>query len=56
MTAAEQEHDEVWGPYASYDDVARVEYGRRLWRLREQGASLRAMAREIPPVFGSFFK
>ena len=25
----------VWGPYPSYDDVARFEYGRRLWRLPE---------------------
>lgn len=24
--------------------------------LREQGTSLRCIAREIPPVFGSFFK
>lgn len=24
-------------------------------RLRERGASLRSIAREIPPVFGSFF-
>ena len=102
MTAAEQEHDAVWGPYASYDDVTRFEYGRLLWRqpvmrqrllahwrderhphrerferqremietilsanespveidqrLREQGISLRAAAREIPPVFGSFFQ
>jgi hypothetical protein len=23
---------EVWGPYVVYDDVARFEYGRRLWR------------------------
>jgi hypothetical protein len=99
MTIAEQ--DEVWGPYASYDDVARFTYGRRLWRqpemrrrllahwlderhphrerflvqreiieeilstdesqasldrrLRARGASLRSVAREIPPVFGSFF-
>lgn len=22
----------VWGPYASYDEVARFEYGRRFWR------------------------
>ena len=22
----------VWGAYPSYDDVARFEYGRRLWR------------------------
>ena len=99
MTSAEQEQVEVWGPYVSYDDVARFEYGRRLWRqpamrqrllahwlderhphrerfleqrplvedilstdeppaaldrrLRQGGWSLRAAAREIPPVFGS---
>ena len=92
---------EIWGPYPNYDDIARFEYGRRLWRfedmrgrllrhwtdarhpyherfgeqrqlieeilnstaspleidssLRKRGTSLRAMAREIPPVFGSFF-
>jgi len=91
----------VWGPYPNYDDIARFEYGRRLWRmtdmrerllrhwtderhpyhhrfaeqrelieevlrsteseemldsrLRERGTSLRCIAREIPPVFGSFF-
>lgn len=91
----------VWGPYANYDDIARFQYGRRLWkhpafrarflrhwlderhpyrerfmeqralieevldsteapavldaRLRQRGASLRSIAREIPPVFGSFF-
>jgi len=100
MTLNEQA--EVWGPYVSYDDVARFTYGQRLWRqpamrtrllnhwlderhphcgrflvqreliedvlstkespvsldkrLRSQGTSLRAVAREIPPVFGSFFK
>jgi len=100
MTTAEQ--TEVWGPYASYDDVARFDYGQRLWRqpamrrrllahwlderhphrerfltrreiveeilstdespvsldrrLRERGTSLRSVAREIPPVFGSFFE
>ena len=93
---------DVWGPYANYDDVARFEYGRRLWRsqdmrsrlvrhwtdqrhphhdryqqhrdlidevlgsedspeeldrrLRERRTSLRCVAREIPPVFGSFFR
>ena len=92
---------QVWGPYPNYDDVARFEYGRRLWKipqmrdrllahwlderhpgrdrflgqraaveallassevvseldagLRRAGSSLRCMAREIPPVFGSFF-
>lgn len=93
--------ESVWGPYPNYDDIARFEYGRRLWRLhsmrsrllshwldsrhpyrdrflrqrslieevleseaepteidqrlRAIGASLRCVAREIPPVFGSFF-
>lgn len=89
-------------PYLPYDDLARLEYGRMLWRkaefrerlrqhwlderhphherfagrqqdveailsdprddldqidrdLRANGTSLRAMLREIPPVFGSFF-
>jgi len=23
----------LWGPYPNYDDIARFEYGRRLWRL-----------------------
>ena len=91
----------VWGSYPNYDDIARFEYGRRLWRLpemrfrllrhwtderhpykerfeerralieeilcsfeseadldrrlRARGTSLRCVAREIPPVFGSFF-
>jgi hypothetical protein len=91
----------VWGDYPNWDDVARFEYGRRLWRLPEMRArllahwrderhphrerfnancslveeilqseeriecldarlrarntSLRCAAREIPPVFGSFF-
>ena len=95
------ENGTVWGAYPNYDDVARFEYGRRLWRLpntrarllahwldprhphrerfierremiekildstkpeaeldaelREHGTSLRCLAREIPPVFGSFF-
>jgi len=92
---------DVWGPYPNYDDIARFEYGRLLWRdskmrarllahwlderhphrerfierratiedvlnstdseaeldgqLRRSGTSLRCVAREIPPVFGSFF-
>ena len=91
----------IRGPYPNYDDIARFEYGRRLWRdaqmrarllqhwtdvrhphherfqerrqvieeilnstvapeeldalLRDRGTSLRCVAREIPPVFGSFF-
>jgi hypothetical protein len=93
--------ESVWGPYPNYDDIARFDYGRRMWKLpdmrarllahwtdarhpyqhrfhaqyqlleevlcsvesaseldrklRERGTSLRCLAREIPPVFGSFF-
>ena len=92
----------IWGRYRNYQDEARLEYGRLLWRrsdLREsllqhwlderhpwherfaekrelieeilssslesealnrkllsRGTSLRCVTREIPPVFGSFFK
>jgi len=24
--------EKVWGPYPNYDDIARFEYGRMLWR------------------------
>jgi hypothetical protein len=90
-----------WGKYPNYDDIARFEYGRRMWRLpdmrarllvhwlderhpyrerfieqrqiiegvleslesaeeidlklRARNTTLRCIAREIPPVFGSFF-
>ena len=100
-TATTERERSVWGPYPNYDDIARFEYGRRMWRLpemrerllahwlddrhpyrnrfceqrslieevlssdanvevldsklRERGASLRSVAREIPPVFGSFW-
>jgi hypothetical protein len=29
-----EQNDEtmVWGPYPNYDDIARFEYGRRLWK------------------------
>jgi hypothetical protein len=96
-----KEKNSVWGAYPNYDDIARFEYGRRMWRLpsmrarlvahwtderhpyrqrfieqraaldevlssdvppaeldrrlRGRGTSLRCLAREIPPVFGSFF-
>lgn len=33
---------DVRGPYAQYDDVARFEYGRRLWRLPAMRACLLA--------------
>ena len=99
--ATQPDETAVWGNYPNYDDVARFEYGRRLWRipemrarllahwlderhpyrdrfldrrvlleevldspntpveldtdLRRRGTSLRCLAREIPPVYGSFF-
>ena len=92
---------DIWGPYPNYDDIARFEYGRRLWKypdmrarflahwlderhphrerfleqrelieevlaspdspaelqrkLLRRGTSVRCVAREIPPIFGSFF-
>ena len=101
QTVAETVFLRVWGPYPNYDDIARFEYGRRMWkladmrarllrhwtdqrhpyserfqerreliegvlnsiedegqldeRLRLRETSLRCVAREIPPVFGSFF-
>ena len=100
-TDTSKSENTVWGPYPNYDDIARFQYGRMLWRLpdmrsrlvrhwtderhphknrflrqrelieevlrsteseeeldgrlRARGTSLRCMAREIPPVFGSFF-
>ena len=100
-TACDNEIASVWGAYPNYNDIARFDYGRLLWRsaemrsrllghwldgrhpyrdrfldrrslieevlasnespaaldtrLRAQGTSLRCIAREIPPVFGSFF-
>jgi hypothetical protein len=33
---------EVWGPYANYDDVARFQYGRLLWRQPDVRARLLA--------------
>ena len=100
MTTTGVEFTAIWGAYPNYDDIARLEYGRMMWRrpamrarlllhwldprhpyrerfLRQRalieeslescddgalqhrllsaGSSLRCMAREIPPVFGSFW-
>lgn len=30
----------VWGPYPNYDDIARFEYGRRLWKYPDFRARL----------------
>lgn len=32
----------IWGPYPNYDDVARLEYGRRMWRLPDMRRRLLA--------------
>ena len=104
MTARTQNEmlKEVWGEYPDWQALARLVYGRRMWRLpemrarlivhwtdarhphgdrfqghrelieevlasslpddqldralRERQTSLRCVARDIPPVFGSFFK
>ena len=32
--------DLVWGRYPNYQDIARFEYGRRMWRLPEMRARL----------------
>ena len=101
MKTSDSDFTAVWGAYPNYDDIARFEYGRMMWRrpamkarlvahwtdprhphcerfaerrallesvlgstepaalldarLRESETSLRCVAREIPPVFGSFF-
>src|ERR1043166_9459091 len=100
-TTLDEAHSRIWGSYCNYQDEARFEYGRRMWRIPEMRArllehwlderhpwrerfierrplieeiltselapeelnrqllwrrtSLRCVAREIPPVFGSFF-
>ena len=30
----------VWGPFPNYDDIARFQYGRRMWHLRDMRARL----------------
>lgn len=32
MSPPSDEDSEVWGPYATYQDIARFEYGRRMWQ------------------------
>jgi len=41
-TDQDGQNAEIWGPYASYDDVARFEYGRLLWRQPAMRARLLA--------------
>lgn len=39
-TATDSVRSTVWGPYPNYDDIARFEYGRRMWRLPAMRARL----------------
>jgi hypothetical protein len=32
MKAIAGEFTEIWGAYPNYDDIARLEYGRMMWR------------------------
>ena len=32
--------ESIWGPYRNYQDEARLEYGRRMWRIPEMRARL----------------
>jgi hypothetical protein len=39
-TAHQETESSVWGPYPNYDDIARFEYGRRLWKYPDIRARL----------------
>ena len=41
-TDLDRQDAEIWGPYANYDDVARFQYGRLLWRQPAMRARLLA--------------
>jgi hypothetical protein len=48
---------EVWGPYPNYDDIARFEYGRRMWRLPDMRQRLLAhWCDERHPYHDRFFE
>lgn len=40
MSELSNQDSEVWGPYASYQDIARFEYGRRMWQRPRMKARL----------------
>jgi hypothetical protein len=40
LEATQDAVDPVWGPYPNYDDLARFQYGRMLWRLPDVRARL----------------
>ena len=42
MTMTDDEFTAIWGAYPNYDDIARFEYGRRMWRRPAMRARLLA--------------
>jgi len=42
MNAHANPPPDPWGPYVNYDDVARLDYGRRMWRLPDMRRRLAA--------------
>ena len=42
MTTTADEFTEIWGAYPNYDDIARLEYGRMMWRRPAMRARLLA--------------
>jgi hypothetical protein len=40
MTMSDAEFTEIWGAYPNYDDIARLEYGRMMWRRPAMRARL----------------
>jgi len=42
MTTTAGEFAEIWGAYPNYDDIARLEYGRMMWRRPAMRARLLA--------------
>ena len=42
MTTTSDQFTEIWGAYPNYDDIARLEYGRMMWRRPAMRARLLA--------------
>ena len=42
MTMSADEFTAIWGAYPNYDDIARLEYGRMMWRRAAMRARLLA--------------
>src|SRR5437867_12483916 len=42
MPVVDQVESDVWGPYRNYQDEARLQYGRQMWRIAEMRSRLLA--------------